>query len=467
MEYRGYFYVALATTLNIVLNALTFGNYLWLEGRVRNGRFKNWGRRYGYQPPRFVQPTTEQEIVALVQNSSRVRFFGSGHSFNDGVVTDDALVSLDKFSGVVWKDLPNKRMAFKGGTRVRDVIRYLLDDDLAFKALPSHDAQSIAGILSTDVHGTGGKNWDWGFVSQAVVSLKVVDGTGTVHECQPADDLFKAVVGGVGAAGIITEVVIQAVDRFHVEQKFAISDLSFVESNFDQLLNDNEHISLYLFPFTEKCQISTWNRTLKPKSSLGPLREWLAISLDAFMAAWFGGLIAYLGLLPRLSTVAHSLKKGTDLVLESNRAFNRTIYHLHQELEFTVPFEDTFEMCRRFVELYEQMYPQGLPYALFEVRFTPADHTRTLIGAGRERKSTWIDLVLNDSHGFEKYYAAAEELVKEVGARPHLGKFCQVLRKEDLQNIHGSSFTTFLEVAQQHDPEGKFRNQFTQRIFWE
>ena len=40
--------------------------------------------------------------------------------------------------------------------------------------------------------------------------------------------------------------------------------------------------------------------------------------------------------------------------MESNEAYNRTIYHLHQELEFTVPFEDTLEMSRRFIELFEE-----------------------------------------------------------------------------------------------------------------
>ena len=464
MKYRGYFYVGLATTLNIAIYALTFGHYLWLEGRVRQGRFKNWGRRFGYRPRRFVQPTTEEEIVALVKHSTRVRLFGSAHSFNDGVVADDTLVSLDKYSGVIWKDPEKKRMAFKGGTRVRDVVRCLLDDGLAFKALPSHDAQSIAGILSTDVHGTSGKAWDWGFVSQSVVSLKLVDGQGTVHECQPSDDLFKAAIGGVGAAGIITEVVVQAVDRFNVEQKFEISDLSFVAANLNKLLNVNDHLSLYLFPFTQKCQISTWNKTTKPQSFLGPLREFLDISMDALLAAWAGNLMAYLGWLPALSSITHSLKRGTDLVMESNKAFNRTIYHLHQELEFTVPFEDTFAMCRRFVELYESMYAQGLPYALFEVRFTPPND-RTLIGAGQGRRSTWIDLVCNDSHGFEKYYAAAEEVIKEVRARPHLGKYCQSLHKEDLHGAHGVNFVRFLEVATASDPEKKFSNEFTQRVF--
>ena len=203
MKWRSYFYGIFATKFNIFVNALTFGNYLWLEGRVRGGRFRNWARNFVYRPTNFFQPETEEEIVNLVKNSDKLRLFGSGHSFNAGVVSDATLVSLDKYSGVVPKDLPPNQMAFKGGTRVRDIVKILLAKGLAFKALPSHDAQSIGGILSTDVHGTG-KNW--GFVSEMVVSLKIIDGTGEVHECTPADDLFKAAIGGIGAVGIISEV---------------------------------------------------------------------------------------------------------------------------------------------------------------------------------------------------------------------------------------------------------------------
>jgi FAD/FMN-containing dehydrogenase len=66
-----------------------------------------------------------------------------------------AVISLDRYSGVISKDPAKKQLTVKAGTRVRDVVRALLDEGLAFAAQPSHDAQSIAGILSTDVHGTG------------------------------------------------------------------------------------------------------------------------------------------------------------------------------------------------------------------------------------------------------------------------------------------------------------------------
>jgi hypothetical protein len=462
MESRGYLTVALHTTWNIILYAATCGRFIWLEGRVRDGVFSNWLRRFRYRPRRFVLPTTEEEIVNLVKTSKGIRFFGAGHSFNDGIVADDTLVSLDNYRGPIRVDRALKQMTFKGGTRVREVARLLLREGLAFSALPSHDAQSIAGILSTDVHGTGR---DWGFVSQLVVSLKLIDGKGDVHLLRPEDELFTAAIGGIGAVGIITEVTVQAVARFNVEQKVELSDVAFVEKNLDLLLQTHTHLSLYLFPFTTKCQINTWNPTGKAKSFLGDFREFVAISIDALLAAWFGGLMAGTGLLPKLSPLTHGLKRGTDLVLESNKAYNRTIYHLHQELEFAIAFEQTFDICRRFLKLYEDLYPTGMPYTIIEVRFTPAGHDRTLIGAGRERRSAWLDLLCNDSHGFERYYAAAENLMREVGARPHLGKFSQSFRKEDLARAHGVRFERFLQLMRQHDPEEKFANIFTRRLF--
>lgn len=464
MKLLSYFRCALATTLNIILYALTLGNFLWLEGRVRGGFFRNWARDFRYRPGRFLRPTSEQQIIDLVKNSSGIRFFGAGHSFNDGVVADETLVSLDDYSGMVWKDVNLKQMCVKGGTRMRDVIKLLLNEGWAFKALPSHDAQSIAGILSTDVHGTGNS---WGFVSESVVSLKVIDGAGNVQVCHPADDLFRAAIGGVGAVGIISEVVVQAVERFNVEQNFRMSTRTFVFDpvNFQNLLEQNEHFSLYLFPFTDKCQINTWNRTLKPKSPLGSLREFISISLDALLSAWFGNFMAYTGLLPTWSDLSYAFKRGTDLVLESSEAFTRTIYHLHQELEFTVPFEETRDRCIEFLQLYEQTYTSDMPYALFEVRFTPKDHTHSLIGAGQGGPRTWIDLVINDSYGYQNFYTVAEATAKNLGARPHLGKFCTLFHQSDLMNLYQNNFVLFQQLRQQQDPQGKFSNVFTRRIF--
>ena len=211
------------------------------------------------------------------------------------------------------------------------------------------------------MHGTGR---DWGFVSESVVRLTLVDGRGDVHSCEPSDELFRAAIGGVGAVGIITEVVVQGVPRFNVAQKVEMRDLGFVREHLDELLAENEHLSLYLYPFSDTCQVNTWNRTDQEQSPGGDLREFLKISLDALLAAWVGNFLAYARLLPlsRLwARVSFMSKRGSNLVLESNKAFNRSIYHLHQEVEFTVPYEDDLRGLRPFHEAVRAAVPPRPP----------------------------------------------------------------------------------------------------------
>ena len=463
MKRRSYLYCGWTTTLNVILYSLTFGHYLWLEGRVVNGFFTNWLKRLRYRPTTFALPTNEQEIVDIIKSSSGIRAFGAGHSFNSGPVADHTLISLDRYSGLISIDRVKNHVVVRGGTRVRDVSRMLFENGLAIESLPSHDAQSIGGIISTDVHGTGR---DWGFVSEHVLGIKLIDGKGDIYELKPEDELFKAAIGGIGGVGIITEVVLKVVDRFNLRQKVEMSRWSVVRQSLDQLLARDVHMSLYLFPFTDRCQINSWNPTTDSRSFLSTFREYLAISIDALLAAWVANLMSYAGLLPKLSNLTHGLKRGTNLVMESYQGFNRTIYHLHQELEFAVPYERTAEVSDRFLMLYEEMYPQKkLPYTLFEVRFTPGGHNQTLIGPGRERKTMWLDLLANDSHGFEDYFAEAEKLMREVEARPHPGKFNESFGKDDLLKMHGEKFVRFLELVEQHDPQKKFRNDFTRRLY--
>jgi len=115
MIQRSYFYCGWTTTLNIILNALTGLKYLWLEGRVTGGYFHNWAHRFRYKPKKYALPKTEAEIIDLIRNNESVRLFGAGHSFNIGVESDDVLVSLDDYTGILNYDEPKMQMTVRAG----------------------------------------------------------------------------------------------------------------------------------------------------------------------------------------------------------------------------------------------------------------------------------------------------------------------------------------------------------------
>ena len=56
-------------------------------------------------------------------------------------------------------------------------------------------------------------------------------------------------------------------------------------------------------------------------------------------------------------------------------------------------------------------------------------------------------------------------MIKEIEARPHLGKFCENFGNADMARLHGENFAKFLNLVENHDPDGKFANGFTRRLF--
>jgi L-gulonolactone oxidase len=371
-------------------------------------------------------------------------------------------VSLDELAGVVRIDREAKLAVVWAGTRLRDLTRVLRSEGLAIRSLASHDAQSIAGIVSTDVHGTGRGPAHF---SDQVMSLRLVDGSGTVHEVGPGDDLFRAAIGGIGAVGIITQMTIQCVDAFSLRQTSMIETRGWAEENLERLLADHDHVSLYVYPFTDLLHVHTWDRTNAPNSPLGGYREALNEAKAAVVAATVGDAFAHLGRLPATATPAMRLQAATNLVLHSNDAFSRSQYHLHQELEVAVPVQRVWDEVDETLRIYERIYARRrLPFLLVEVRFTPAGHDCSLLGAGVDRASAWLCLCCNQSGDVGAYFDEIEQWLRGADARVHLGKWCETLDASDVARMHGARFERFRQVRAVADPEGKFLNPFLERV---
>ena len=63
----------------------------------------------------------------------------------------------------------------QAGVRLRDLNKSLWSAGLALPVLGSTDAQSLGGLIASDLHGTGR---DHGFLSEQVLALTVLVGVG-------------------------------------------------------------------------------------------------------------------------------------------------------------------------------------------------------------------------------------------------------------------------------------------------
>jgi FAD/FMN-containing dehydrogenase len=462
VSYPHFVVAALKSLVNAVVYIVSGRRTLYLEGRLTRGWYTNWSHDRRHRAT-WAEPETEDEVAEIIRHATSVRVVGAGHSFNDALATTGITISLDRLSGIVSIDKVSKQATVWGGTRLRDLTRLLLAEGLALRALASHDAQSIAGVLATDVHGTGREP---AHTSDLVTSLRLVDGTGEFHDIGPEDELFRAAVGGIGAVGVITQLTLQCVDAFDIRKSTVVETRTWAREHLDRLLRTHDHASFYLYPFTDLLHVHTWDRTSAPRSPLGWQREAVDEAVSAVSAAVAGDFLAHTGRLPEHASTGLRLQSANNLVLRSHEAFSRSQYHLHQELEIAVPADRVWECADELLTMYEAMYEhRPLPFLLLELRFTPDGHDCSFLGGGTGRATAWLNLCVNQSGAVGDFYDAVEDWVRRTPeARCHLGKWCETIDAGDLARMHGARFDRFRKVRAAADPAGRFANPFTERL---
>ena len=102
------------------------------------------------------KPDSESEIVQLItnanQNGRKVRVLGDGHSWSEIAQTQDIMISLIDYQGLVGQvDADNMEATFKAGTPLRTISETLDAEGYAMIQLGSVAGQSIAGAISTGV----------------------------------------------------------------------------------------------------------------------------------------------------------------------------------------------------------------------------------------------------------------------------------------------------------------------------
>ena len=103
-------------------------------------------------------PGEENDIVAIVRdaykNKRMIRVLGDGHSWSEVAQTEDIMISLSNYTGVVRMPLDTDdsgavHVTVKAGTPLNEISEFLDGKGLAMINLGSVAGQSIAGAIST------------------------------------------------------------------------------------------------------------------------------------------------------------------------------------------------------------------------------------------------------------------------------------------------------------------------------
>lgn len=180
---------------------------------------------------------------------------------------------------------------FQCGNVIKEISNYLLDNGKSLKATGASNGQTLAGCISTGVHGSA---LDVGAVQDSVVGLNLItgDGPGDIvyieRQSKPAlndvfagrikakvirdDDMFNAALVSLGSFGFIHGIVMEVEDRFllkryvkkmnkdkalELAQTLAFEDSDFVipgEVDANGKPNRPFHYKIFMNPYTKDAE---------------------------------------------------------------------------------------------------------------------------------------------------------------------------------------------------------------------
>ncbi len=400
------------------------------------GVWRNWAGNLQAGAINIVHPTSEAEIVSLVRRAASeketLRVVGSGHSFTPLCVTNGTLITLDGLQGVISIDQATQTARILAGTKISQLGEPLLQAGLALANQGDIDYQALAGAVSTGTHGTGVK---YGSFSTMVTALRMVLANGEILFCSAEiePEMFRAAQLGLGALGVLTEIVLQLVPAYRLHERTWVASFEETMAQLEYHLDVNDHFEFFWLPRYDSSVMKSL--TLTDESP-------------------FGGVPVAPA--PPGTLERYSVPERVDW---SHRIYPSERQVKFVEMEFAVPYASGPECFCAIRDLMLNRYPQ-VTWPI-EYRTQRADDIFLSPAFGRDVVT--ISLHEAPDRPYEAFFKDAEAIFRTFDGRPHWGKLHN-LRAPDFEQLY-TQWARFQSVREQLDPSGLFLNPYLRTIF--
>lgn len=158
------------------------------------------------------QPRSTQEIQAILklakQQGKKISMSGARHSMGGQIVYPDSLhLDMMKFDQIQYEP-KDQSVTVQSGASWKQIQLELSKHNRAVRVMQDSNIFSVGGSLSSNIHG---KDPRYGCIIESVISFKLLTADGQERRCSRTQnpDLFRAVIGGMGLFGVITEVTLK------------------------------------------------------------------------------------------------------------------------------------------------------------------------------------------------------------------------------------------------------------------
>ncbi|XP_064476359.1 L-gulonolactone oxidase-like isoform X2 [Ornithodoros turicata] len=436
-----------------------------LASAIKDAKFENWSRTFSCNPEYLFTPKDEHEVCQILefsrQQKKNVRVVGCGHSPSDIACSSQVMISLHKEqctvkaeAGITLKELNEVHLACHG---------------LAITSLGAISDITLGGAISTGTHGSGEK---YGTISSQVVELELITSCGKRLCCSQSEntETFLAAACGLGAMGVITTVTLLVEPSYNLLERHYPCNLDEVLANLDAHLKSCDHFRCLWYPYTNGTVCFHLSRTTKEKTKTSFCQrayKWVVESafgyygmeLLYYLSTWMPGCVPFLnGLFFRV--IFAPCGERVDV---SYRVFNYECRFKQRVNEWAIPKASAalaIWKLREWIENTSGIYAH-IP---IEIRFARSDNL--LMSPAYGRDTCYMNIIMYRPYGkdvpYKEYWAAYEEIMKELGGRPHWAKAHKVTGKEFAVMYPG--FKQWCQIRRQLDPLNMFVNSYLQRV---
>ncbi len=413
-------------------------------------KLTNWAGNLEYGTEQLTAASSSEAVQRFVKEHSKFKVLGTRHCFNDIANSSDQFLSLKPQDKVIALDAKTRTVTIEAGMAYGQLAPYLHQNGFALHNLASLPHISVAGACSTGTHGSGEKN---GNLATAVSGLEMVLASGETRTISQKDgDTFYGAVIGLGALGVITRITLDLQPTFTMQQwVYENLPLDQLTKNFDEIEAAGYSVSLF----------TDWR---------GPrLNEvWIKSRRDAehkFNAEpeFYGGKLATRNLHPIIELSAENCTEQMGVPgpwyerLPHFRMGFTPSAGKELQSEYFVPRQHAIEAILAVQQLHEVVSPHLL---ISEIRTIAADnlwmspcYKQDCVAIHFTWKQDWPAV--------SKAMPVIERKLLPFDVRPHWGKLFTISR--DRLKQHYQKLPEFIELCNQFDPKGKFRNAFLNR----
>jgi xylitol oxidase len=411
---------------------------------------ENWAGNITYSTDHVHTPANVDEVRDVVRGCSKLRALGSRHSFNRIADSTQNQISLQHLDQIEIDD--NARTVTVGaGIKYGQLAPVIDGRGYALHNLASLPHISVAGAIATATHGSGIHN---GNLATAVRALEIVTASGELIKLSrdKDGDEFAGAVVGLGAVGVVTRVTLDLLPTFQVAQT-VYQNLNFDElaHNFDAIFGAGYSVSL----FTDWQHHQATQVWIKRKLQPGEKHE--------SAAEFYGAKRATEKLHP---ITGHPAESCTEQMGIPGPWFERLPHFKMNftpssgrelQTEYFVPREHGYEAILAVEKLRDQITPHLF---VTELRTIAADNF--WMSTAYERDSLAIHFTWKPEWDTVKQILPRiEAQLKPFAPRPHWAKLFTL--SPALLQAQYARLAAFKALLKQHDPSGKFRNDFLEK----